>query len=103
MSTIAPLSLLSAVVPLGSLLPGWTLEEGSGDRNFRHVVTFERHFSALPVVHLGIVGLDASKMDNLRVRVRAEEITTHGFTIVAHTWLHTKLWAVDVSWLAIGS
>ena len=102
MSTIAPLSLLSAVVPLGSLVEGWTLEEGSGQRSFRHSVTFERRFSTTPVVHLGIVGLDASKMDNLRVRVRAEEISTRGFTIVAETWLHTKLWAVDVSWLAIG-
>jgi hypothetical protein len=102
MSTIAPLSLLSAVVPLGSLVEGWTLEDGSGQRSFRYLVTFERHFSAPPVVHLGMVGLDSSKQDNLRVRVRAEDITARGFTIAIETWLHTQLWAVDVSWLAIG-
>jgi H-type lectin domain-containing protein len=102
MSTIAPLSLLSAVVPLGSLLDGWTLLEGSGQRSYRHTVTFERHFSAPPVVHLGVVGLDASKQDNLRLRVSAEDISATGFTIVVETWLHTHLWAVDVSWLAIG-
>jgi hypothetical protein len=75
---------------------------GSGDRAYRHTVTFARPFSATPVVHLGIAGLDASKQDNLRLRVRAEAVGTHGFTIVVETWLHTQIWSVDVSWLAIG-
>jgi hypothetical protein len=103
MSTVAPLSILSAIVPLGSLLEDWSLLEGSGQRSFRHPILFERPFLAAPVVHLGVVGLDASKHDNLRVRVRPEAIGTAGFTIVVETWLHTQLWAVDVSWLAIGS
>jgi H-type lectin domain len=103
MSTIAPLVLLSAVVPLDSILEGWTLLEGSGLRHYRHVVEFERHFSGPPVVQLGVVGVDASKDDNLRLRVRAEDITPTGFTIMVATWLNTQLWAVDVSWLAVGS
>jgi len=102
MSSIAPLSMLSAIVPLGSLLEGWTLLGGSGDRSYRHAVNFDRPFSAPPVVHLGISGLDASKSDNLRVRVRADSVGPHGFTIVVETWLHTQIWSVDVSWLAIG-
>jgi H-type lectin domain len=102
MSTLTPLALLSAVVPLGSLLEGWTLLDGSGARSFRHAVTFEHAFSAPPVVQLSVVGLDASKDDNLRLRVRAEAISARGFTLLVETWLHTKIWGVDVSWLAIG-
>jgi len=102
MSSMAPLSMLSAIVPLGSLLEGWTLLGGSGDRAYRHAVSFDRPFSATPVVHLGVVGFDASKQDNLRLRVRPESVDPRGFTIVVETWLHTQIWSVDVSWLAIG-
>lgn len=102
MSSMAPLSMLSAIVPLGSLNEGWSLLGGSGDRAYRHVVSFARPFSAPPVVHLAVVGFDASKQDNLRLRVRAESVDAHGFTIVVETWLHTQIWSVDVSWLAIG-
>ncbi|HTQ04362.1 MAG TPA: H-type lectin domain-containing protein [Polyangiaceae bacterium] len=102
MSILSPLSMLSAVVSLGSLLDGWTLLDGSGTRTFRHAVMFEHAFSAPPLVHVGVAGLDASKDDNLRLRVRAEDITRTGFSVVVETWLNTQLWAVDVSWLAIG-
>ena len=56
-----------------------------------------------PLVHVGVVGIDASKDDNLRLSVRAESITQHGFTLSVETWLNTKIWTVEVSWLAIGS
>ncbi len=102
MSTLAPLALLSAVVPMGSSVTGWTLQEGDGPRSCGKAVLFERPFSTPPVVQLGVVGVDSSKDHNLRVRVRAEDITANGFTIVVETWLHTQLWSVDVSWLAIG-
>jgi hypothetical protein len=105
MSYVSPLSLLSATVVLDSSLEGWSLLEPQayGDRLFRHHVAFSRPFLAPPVVQVGIVGLDVSKDDNLRVRVRATDITATGFTLRAETWLNTKIWAVEVSWLAIGS
>ena len=102
MSNIAPLALLSAVVPMSSSVAGFTLHEGVGPRTHGQAVVFERPFSAPPVVQLGVVGVDASKDHNLRLRVRAVDITANGFTIVVETWLHTQLWNVDVSWLAIG-
>jgi hypothetical protein len=102
MSTLSPLALLSAVVPMSSLVEGFTLHDGVGPRTHGQPVVFERPFSAPPVVQLGVVGVDASKDHNLRVRVRAEDITANGFTIVVETWLHSQLWSVDVSWLAIG-
>ncbi len=105
MSYVAPLSLLSATVVLDSSMEGWSLLDPSTgeDRAFRYHVSFSRPFSAPPVVQVGIVGLDASKEDNLRVRVRAHDITANGFALEAITWLNTKIWSVEVSWLAIGS
>jgi hypothetical protein len=105
MSYVAPLNLLSAVVLLDASLQGWSLLEPSIDpvRTFRYPVSFSRSFSAPPVVQVGIVGLDVSKDDNVRLRVRAIDITDSGFTLEAETWLNTKIWSVDVSWLAIGS
>jgi len=105
MSNVAPLSMLSAVVVLDSTLDHWSLLEPAGGmrRSCRQPILFERRFSVPPLVQIGVVGLDASKDDNLRLRVRAENITEHGFTLVAETWLNTKIWSVEVSWLAIGS
>jgi hypothetical protein len=105
MSSIAPLTVLSAAVVLGTSLEGWSLLDPSSDSNrvFRLPVSFNQSFSAPPVVQVGIVGLDASKDDNLRVRVRAIDITASGFVVEAETWLNTRLWSIEVSWLAIGS
>jgi len=105
MSNVAPLSMLSAVVVLDSTLEDWSLLEPAGGlrRSVRRPVVFERKFSALPLVHVGVVGIDASKDDNLRLSVRAESITENGFVLRVETWLNTKIWSVEVSWLAIGS
>ena len=105
MSNVAPLSLLSAVVVLDSTLDNWSLLEPAGGlrRSCRQAVVFERQFSAPPLVHVGLVGIDASKEDNLRLSLRAESITEHGFTLSVETWLNTKIWSVEVSWLAVGS
>jgi hypothetical protein len=105
MSNVAPLSLLSAIVVLDSSLAGWSLLEPVPDerRSFRQTILFERPFSAPPVVQVGVVGIDASKDDNLRFSLRAEQIGADGFTLSVETWLNTKIWSVEISWLAIGS
>jgi hypothetical protein len=102
---MTPLALLSSVAVLDCSLEGWTLLEpdGEGPRVFRHSIAFARPFSAPPVVHVGIVGLDISKDDNARVRVRAVDITETGFVLHAETWWGTKMWSVEVSWMAVGS
>lgn len=105
MANVMPLSLLSAVVVLDSTLDNWTLLEPMGGlrRHCRQPVVFERRFSSPPLVHVGVVGIDVSKDDNVRLSVRAESITEHGFTLRVETWLNTKIWSVEISWLAIGS
>ena len=102
MSTIAPLALMSAVAHLSSSNEGWSLQEGEGMRCFSQAILFEHAFSAPPVLQLGVVGLDASKDHNLRLRTLAENVTATGFTLTVETWLHSQLWSVDISWLAIG-
>jgi hypothetical protein len=102
MSTIAPLTLLSAVVPMNASAPGWTLSEGDGPRSFATQVTFERSFSAPPIVQVSLTGVDSSKDHNLRVRLSAVDVTALGFTLVVETWFQSQVWAVDASWLAIG-
>lgn len=106
MSTnLTPLNFLSGVESLGSLHPDWSLDQaphGSPERTFRSHVRFERAFSGQPLVHLGIVGLDASGEDATRIIARAENVSHAGFDIVLTTWLHSRLWRVDLSWLALG-
>lgn len=105
MANLVPVSMLSAVAVLDHTLDGWTLLDvpDTQPRSCRREVRFEQPFGAPPLVQLGIVGLDVSNRDNLRVRVRALDITNSGFTIEAETWFNTEIWMVSVSWLAIGA
>jgi hypothetical protein len=103
---ITPLNFLAGSETLGASLEGWGLDEaphGAPARSFRHHVAFSRAFTAPPLVHLGIAGFDVSNEDSARVMTRADEITASGFDIVVTTWLHSRLWRVDVNWLAVGS
>jgi hypothetical protein len=104
MSNLVPFKMLSAVAVLDSSLEGWSLLDipATAVRAFRQPVRFERRFAAAPLVHVGIVGLDVSKEDNLRIRLRALDVTAEGFTLHAETWFNTRIWSVEVSWLAIG-
>ncbi len=97
--------MLSAVTVLDSSLDGWTLLDVPADeaRTFAFPVTFEQPFAAPPLVHVAITGLDVGNQDAARLRLRAVDIGPSGFTIHVETWLNTRVWAVDVSWLAIGT
>jgi H-type lectin domain len=103
---ITPLNFLAGSEALGSLNEGWSLDHaphGSPERSFRSRVIFERPFTGIPLVHLGIAGLDVSNQDSARVASRVENVSPEGFDIVLGTWLHTRVWRVDVNWLAIGT
>ncbi len=103
---IEPLSFLSGVEYLGNAQEGWTLDHESGftaDRFFRAQVLFERPFKNVPVVHLGVTGFDISSHDAARLTTSVANISPQGFEIVLSTWLNTRIWRVNFSWLAIGS
>jgi hypothetical protein len=105
MTSVVPFTVLSAVATLSSELEGWTLLDESNEqlRQHRLAVAFERSFATPPVVQVAIAALDTSNEANLRVRVRAVSVTSRGFVIEVETWFNSKVWAVDVSWLAIGT
>jgi len=105
MTSVVPFTVLSAVATLNNELEGWTLLDEYNEqlRQHQHAIVFERSFVTPPVVQVAITGLDTSNEANLRVRVRAVNVTTHGFAIEVETWFNSKVWAVDVSWLAIGT
>jgi len=105
-TAMTPLNFLAGTEALGSLIEGWTLDQaphGSPARSFRSRISFERPFTGVPLVHLGIAGFDISNQDSGRIASRAENVSQEGFDIVLTTWLHTRLWSVDVNWLAIGT
>ena len=106
MSTaLTPLNFLSGIEALDYLQEDWRLDNaphGAPARTFRSRVVFERPFAETPLVHLGIVGLDASGDDATRITARTENVSREGFDLVLATWLHSRLWKVDVSWLALG-
>jgi len=65
-------------------------------------VKFEQPFAAPPLIHVGIVGLDVSNRDNLRVRVSAGAISAKGFTGRGPDLVQPRDLDVEVSWLALG-
>lgn len=105
MSNLVPFSVLSSVAVLDSSLDGWTLLDvpATDMRVFNFSVVFERPFASSPLVHVALVGLDVENTDATRLRLRALDITPNGFTIHLETWLNTRVWGADVSWLAIGA
>lgn len=105
-NAVLPMTFLSGIEVLGTDNQGWELDLYLGEepeRSFIKHVKFERAFQSMPLVHLGVVGFDISNHDAARLGVRVTGITTQGFDIVLNTWLGSRLWRVDVSWLAIGT
>lgn len=81
---------------------GGAMWSGSGDRERRHVVTFEQAFHLPPAVHLSLTMWDMDHQANARVDLLAESITQAGFDLVFRTWGDTRIARIRASWLAIG-
>lgn len=82
----------------------WTLNGGSGTRTHIVYVKFEKAYSELPQVFLSLTAYDgaAGKDGNVRVSIKAENITRDGFVIKVSTWGDSRVAGVDGSWLAFG-
>jgi hypothetical protein len=104
-NSVDPMSFLAGTEKLGFRHEGWVLDQApaDGDRFFRARVVFSRPFRNAPLVHLGVSGFDISNQDAARLRASAMNITPEGFEVVLTTWFDTRLWWVDVNWLAIGA
>jgi hypothetical protein len=105
-AAVLPLSFASGSVRFDETQPGWTLldhvDEEGGVRTFTGRVTFERGFAAPPVVQIGITGFDIDNGDNARLHVGIVGVDGGGFSVELSTWWNSRLWSVDLNWIAIG-
>jgi hypothetical protein len=106
-TSLIPLKMSSSIVSLDQFVEGWTLArfEGEADpaaKQFEYWVSFDSPFANVPLVHVGLVGFDIDNRDTARVKVKTERMTANGFMLVIETWRHTRVYGVDVSWLALG-
>ncbi len=104
---LIPLKMSAHTLYLDQFDADWTLAnfEGGADpapKRFERWVAFEAPFSNVPLVHVGIVGFDIDNRDTARIKLRAERITANGFMLVIETWRHTRVYGIEVSWLARG-
>lgn len=102
---IEPMNFLAGTETLGFQHEGWQLHAEpphAGDRFYRAWVPFSRPFRGVPLVHLGLAGFDVGNGDAARITATATDVGSEGFTIVLGTWLDTRIWRVDVNWLAVG-
>lgn len=106
MSAILPLSFIAGSARFDHSQPGWTfLDPGAADDGRRRVagrVDFERPFDGAPVVHLGVTGFDIDNRANARLEVAVTSIDAKGFELELRTWYDSRLWSVDLGWIAIG-
>lgn len=63
-------------------------------------VTFRREFSDIPKVIVSINYLDSDKDENTRVWVQPTDITTSGFVLQFRTWSDSRVFDVEVDWIA---
>ena len=105
--TPIPRNVLSSALGVGILTPGWNLDVAGSDanepRSFSVPVVFAAEFSSVPVVHLGLTGLDVDQRDSSRVTLSAENISPSGFLAVISTWAGSRVFSVEFNWLAIGA
>ncbi|MBB5514103.1 hypothetical protein FHS89_000101 [Rubricella aquisinus] len=77
----------------------WT---GSGARQVAQSVTFSEPFLEVPDVTIAITMLDQHGETNLRIDVRAEDVTVTGCTLIAEVWQDTRIARLRLAWRAIG-
>jgi hypothetical protein len=103
---MVPLNLVAGAVRFDASHPRWTLLDGpepdGAARTFRGRVNFERLFSSSPVVQIGITGFDVDNGANARLNVGLVGVDEQGFEVELRTWWNSRLWSVDLSWIAIG-
>jgi len=103
-----PWKVLSSQLGVGILTEGWNLDvadttAGDESRCFRIEIVFAAPFSAVPVVQLGLTGLDVDQRDSARVSLKATHITETGFQAEVWTWAGSRVYAVEFNWFAIGA
>jgi hypothetical protein len=104
---LIPLKMCAATLELDQFTPDWPLSqieyaESDQPRTYTHHVQFDTSFSNIPLVHVGLSGFDIDNRDSARISVHTSAITSSSFDIVIKTWVNTRLYSVEISWIALG-
>jgi len=102
---LIPIQMCSSIEVVDQFAPDFTLAQENATQNPRTFVKrimFETPFSSIPVVHAALAGLDVDQRDSARLSIRAEAITADGFDLHITTWENTRVYKVEVSWIALG-
>jgi hypothetical protein len=107
-SGLIPFKMRSSTLCLDQFIEGWTLSRFEGEpepapKTYERWISFDSPFANVPLIQVAVAGFDIDNRDTVRLKVRAERITANGFMLVIETWRHTRVYGVDVSWLAIGT
>ena len=100
---LVPLATASGIACLGYQSQGWNLSDGDGAREFTTRIGFELAFGAAPVVQVALSGFDLDQRDSARLSVAPANIGPEGFDLVVRSWDRSRVYGVEVSWIAIGS
>jgi hypothetical protein len=105
-NALIPIKMCASTVEFDQFTPGWTLSQIESEldpfRTFAHRVQFDTPFSNTPLVHVGLLGFDIDNRDSARINVHTEAITSSTFDIVIKTWRNTRVYNVQISWIALG-
>ncbi len=107
-SGLIPFKMSSSTLCLDQFIEGWTLSRFEGGpepapKIYERWISFDSPFANVPLIQVAVAGFDIDNRDTARLKVRAERVTANGFMLVIETWRHTRVYGVDVSWLAIGT
>lgn len=80
--------------------PGWSLDDGKGERSFDHPVVFDPPLPRKPSVAVWLSKIDASKSAQIRLAVEARDISETGFTLVYRTWGDSHVYGSGCQWIA---
>ncbi len=80
---------------------------GTEPYNYREAnvnITFKPKFKSKPKVFVALATIDSSKDANTRIELFLDEssITQDGFEAILKTWDQSKVYKVDVVWIAFG-
>ena len=73
----------------------WRLSSGTGERDFRATIKFPEAFTSPPKLAVALTGVDFSNSAGSRIMIYAEDIETHEFDLVIHTWADTQIFGVS--------
>ncbi len=102
---LVPIKMCSAIVEFDQFTPDWTFAQentSEGSRTFVSNISFDAPFSNIPIVHVGLSGFDIDQRDSARISVHTENITSNGFELRIKTWRNTRIYKVEISWIALG-